>query len=355
MAKAAYTMTPAADRRTALAPNRGARRRALHVLGAGALGSVGGVFLRARPAHAQSEDNYPSRAITMIVPFPPGGVAELVGRPVAAALERSLGQPVVVENRAGAGGGVGMGAAARARPDGYTVLFALSSIGILPAADKVLGRTPLYTLDSLVPVARFTADPVVWVVRADSPWSSWAEFVADARARPGSITYGSSGNYGTMHVPVEAMAQQAGLKLLHVPYTGAGPALVGLLGGQVEAAAAGPSAVAAQIKAGKLRALAGWGGERVQALPDVPTLTELGLPVRFSQWSGLFVPAGVPSAVLVRLGSAARAVTEDARFRESLARLQTPLQFMDAAQFKRFYEEDAQAMAQIVQRIGKVE
>ena len=129
---------------------------------------------------------YPSKPITMIVPFPPGGVADTVARPVAEALSRELKQPVVIENKAGAGGGVGMGLAARAAPDGYTVLLALSSISILPEADKLFGRKPAFTLDQLKPIARFTADPTVLVVRSDAPWKTFAEFVADAGRRPGA-------------------------------------------------------------------------------------------------------------------------------------------------------------------------
>src|SRR5215510_7507387 len=140
---------------------------------------------------------YPERTITMIVPFPPGGVADTVARPVADALARELKQPVVIENKPGAGGALGMGLAARAAPDGYTVLLALSSISVLPEADVLFGRKPAYTLNQFKPIARFTADPTVLVVRADSPWKTLDEFIADAKRRPGALNYGSSGNYGT--------------------------------------------------------------------------------------------------------------------------------------------------------------
>src|SRR5512144_898660 len=144
---------------------------------------------------AAAQETYPSKPITLVVPFPPGGVADIVARPVADAMSRNLGQPVVVENKSGAGGGIGMGYAAKARPDGYTLLLALSSISILPEADKVIGRAPLYQLSQFTPIARFTADPTVLVVRAESPWKTLDDFIADARKRPAAITYGSSGNY----------------------------------------------------------------------------------------------------------------------------------------------------------------
>jgi tripartite-type tricarboxylate transporter receptor subunit TctC len=139
---------------------------------------------------AVAQEIYPARPVTLVVPFPPGGVADIVARPFAEALGRELKSPVVIENKPGAGGGIGMGYVAKAKADGYTLLLALSSISILPEADKVTGRTPLYQLDQLVPIARLTADPTVLAVRADSPWKSLAEFVADARARPGAVSYG---------------------------------------------------------------------------------------------------------------------------------------------------------------------
>ena len=152
----------------------------------------------------------------------------------------------------------------------------LSSISILPEADTILDRKPAYELNQLRPIARFTADPTVLVVRADAPWKTLAEFVADARAKPGAYNYGSSGNYGTMHVPMEMLKAAAGFRMTHIPYTGAGPAVVALLGGQVDAVASGPSTVVQQIKAGKLRALAHWGDQPLAALPDVPSLEQAG-------------------------------------------------------------------------------
>jgi tripartite-type tricarboxylate transporter receptor subunit TctC len=324
------------------------RRRAL--LGSAAALALAGVG----PVRAQ-EAPWPSRPLTMVVPFPPGGVADLVGRPVAAALEKQLGQPVVVENRAGAGGGLGMQAVARAKPDGYTLLMALSSISILPEADRVLGRAPMYAHRDLVPIARFTADPVVLAVRAEASWRSVADFLDEARRRPGQIPYGSSGNYGTMHVPMEMLAGRAGVKLLHVPYTGAGPAVVGLLGGQVDALATGPSSIVQQVKAGRIRVLGSWGSARLAALPEVPTLREAGHDVEFSQWAGLFVPAGTPEPVVARLRAASRAILSDPQLQQRFETLGTPLQFLDAPEFARFYERENEVLSDVVRRIGKVE
>lgn len=307
----------------------------------------------ALPALAQAD--YPSRTVTMIVPFPPGGVADITARPLAEALSRHLRQPVIVENKSGAGGGVGMQYAARAKPDGYTVLLALSSVSLIPEADRILGRAPMYQLSQLVPIARFTADPTVLAVRSDSPWKSAGEMLEAARKAPGSIPYGSSGNYGTMHVPMEMLAGAAGVRMLHVPFTGAGPAVVALLGGNVDALSTGPSSIMGHLKAGKVRVLASWGEARHPALPEVPTLRELGYEAQFSQWTGLFVPAGTPEPVIARLREAARACAADATFLAALARVETPPQFLDQPLFREFWDADARKLAEVVRRIGKVE
>ena len=304
-------------------------------------------------AFAQSD--YPSKSVTMVVPFPPGGVADITARPLAEAMGRMLKQPVVVENKAGAGGGVGMGYVAKAKPDGYVVLLALSSISIIPEADKILGRPPMFALNQLVPIARFTADPTVLAVRADSPWKSAKDMVEAAKKAPGAIPYGSSGNYGTMHVPMEMLAAKADVKMLHVPYTGAGPAVVALLGGSVDALSTGPSSVMGQVKAGKIRVLASWGDKRLAALPDVPTLKELGYDAQFSQWTGLFVPAGTPPDVIAKLREAAKAAVNDETFKGALAKVDTPVQYLDAPQFQAFWDTDSRKLAEAVQKIGKVE
>ena len=304
---------------------------------------------------AAAQDAYPSKPISLVVPFPPGGVADIVGRPVADAMSRYLNSPVVIENKSGAGGGIGMGFVAKAKPDGYTLLLALSSISILPEADKVTGRAPLYQLNQFVPIARFTADPTVLAVRAESPWKTLNEFVADARKRPGAITYGSSGNYGTMHVPMEMFAASAGIKLLHVPYTGAGPAVVGLLCGSVDAVSSGPSTVIAHAKAGKVRILATWGEKRLASLPDVPTLTESGFNAVFFQWTALFAPAGTPEPIIARLREAGRAVAVDPKFLAAMATVETPIQYLDAPEMQSFWEADAKKLGEAVRRVGKVE
>jgi tripartite-type tricarboxylate transporter receptor subunit TctC len=309
--------------------------------------------LAAVPAFAQAP--YPTKPITMIVPFPPGGVADTVARPVAEAMSRDLGQPVVIENRAGAGGGIGMAYVAKAPADGYTVLLALSSLTVIPEADVVLGRAQMYALNSLRPIARFTADPTVLAVRADAPWKTAKDFVEDARAHPGTINYGSSGNYGTMHVPMEMLSQATGVKLTHVPYTGAGPAVVALLGGQIQALSTGPASVLQHVRAGKLRVLAHWGNTRLETLPDVPSLKSAGYNAEYAQWSGLFVPAATPEPVAQRLRAAARAAANDPKVKEIILAAGSPILYMDSPDFEKYVQQDAHKMADVVRKIGKVE
>jgi tripartite-type tricarboxylate transporter receptor subunit TctC len=325
------------------------QRRDFHrLLAASAIGLTG-------PGAARAQDSFPSRPISMVVPFPPGGVADTVARPVAEAMARHLNQSVLVINRAGAGGAVGMAAVARAAADGYTVLMALSSLVVLPEAARIHNRPPPFEINQLMPIARMTADPTVLVVRADSPWRTYAEFIAHARAHPGRITFGSSGNHGTMHIPMEQLEAATNTFMLHVPYTGAGPAIVGLLGGQVDALASGPASIVGHVRAGRMRALAHWGDGRLALLPDVPSLRELGVNIRYLQWAGLFAPAGTPQPVVDRLREAARVATRDERTVQILTAAGTLFQYQDAAEFGAFVAADAATMRAVVQRIGRVE
>lgn len=298
---------------------------------------------------------YPSRPVTLIVPFPPGGLADIVARPVAESLSRELGQPVVIENKGGAGGGIGMGVAARAKPDGYTLLMALSSLTVLPEADALLGRSPIFGLNDLRPIARYTADPTVLAVRADAPWKSAKEFIDDARKRPGAINFGSSGNYGTMHVPMEILAQTAGVKLTHVPFTGAGPAVLALLGGQIDAVSTGPATVLQQVKAGKIRVLAHWGHAPLAALPEVASLKDLGYNAEYAQWSGLFIQSGAPEAIAQRVRAAARIAAQDPKVREVIQNTGSPVVYLDSPDFEKYVQADARRMTDVVRKIGKVE
>jgi tripartite-type tricarboxylate transporter receptor subunit TctC len=274
---------------------------------------------------------------------------------VAEAMGRDLGQPVVIENRGGAGGGIGMAHAAKAAPDGYTVLMALSSYSVLPEADTVLGRQQMYAYGALRPIARFTADPTVLAVRADAPWKTVKDFVEDARKRPGAINFGSSGNYGTMHVPMEILKQVTNTRMTHIPYTGAGPAVTALLAGQIDAVSTGPATVLQHVKSGRLRVLAHWGNGKLVSMPDVPSLKQAGYNAEYAQWSGLFVPAGTPEPVVQRLRAAARAAANDPKVNEVILGAGSPVLYQDTPDFEKYVQSDVKRMADVVKKIGKVE
>jgi tripartite-type tricarboxylate transporter receptor subunit TctC len=292
----------------------------------------------------------------MIAPFPPGGIADIVGRPLAASMEKTLKQPVLVVNRTGAGGAVGTTAAAKAAPDGYTILMSLSSISIFPVSDPINGRPAPYQLADFAPIALVTADPTILVVSADGPYKTIEEFIASAKAYPNRMNYSSSGVYGTLHVAMEMFAAAAGIKMFHIPYQGGGPAAAALLGGQVHALASGPGAVAGQIKGGKMRALAGWGDKRLPMMPELPTFKELGYPdVEFYIWSGVFAPAATPAPIQAKLREAVRAAVADPQFRGAMEKVQTPISYLDAPDFRKFLAIDAARLKVAVEKIGKVE
>ncbi|MBU8545120.1 MULTISPECIES: Bug family tripartite tricarboxylate transporter substrate binding protein [Roseomonadaceae] len=305
---------------------------------------------------AFAQGQFPSRALNMVVAFPPGGQADLAARPVAAALEKIYSQPVVVQNRGGAAGAIGNGFVARSAADGYTTLMALSSLAVIPAAERLFDRTPPYTVDQFTPIARVNADPTMLAVAANSPWQTMEEFIAAAKAKPGDLTYSSSGTYGTLHVAMEMLAAAAGIRMLHVPFSGGGPALTALLGGQVNALSSAPGPLAQHVAAGRVRVLGCWGRERVAAFPDVPTFIEKGFSeVEFYIWAGLFAPAATPAPVVQRLRDGMRQAVQDPVVVNAFTAAGAPVAYLDAPEFKTFFEEDSARLLRAVERIGKVE
>ena len=306
-------------------------------------------------ASAMAQEAFPSRAITMIVPFPPGGVADVTGRPTASAMEKILKQPVVVSNRPGAGGAVGNAAVANAKPDGYTILMALSSISVIPAADVLFERKPAYSLDQFAPIALITADPTILTVHPSLPAKTLKELVALARAKPGQLSYSTSGIYGALHMPMEMFLHASKLKMRHVPTTGGGPAITALLGGHVDLTAGGPAAITPHVKAGKLRPLASWGPKRHEFFPDVPTFKELGYDIEYLIWAGMFAPRGTPEPVMKVLRDTARRAVEDPEFKSMMVKVNSPIHYLDAPDFQKFWLADAKRLAEAVKVIGKVE
>ena len=302
-----------------------------------------------------ASDPWPTKPISMTIPFPPGGVATMVGRPVVDSMNKVLKNPIVMENRPGAGGGIGNAFVAKSRPDGYSVLFAMSSISTIPETDKISGKPPSYQTSQLRPIGRITSDPVVMVVRADSPWKTIQEFVADARAKPGRFNYSSSGNYGTMQLPMEMLKADQNISMVHIAYTGAGPAVLAVLSGEVETTASGPSTVVQHIKSGRLRALAHSGEGRLAALPDVPSFKEAGMAVEYNQWTGLFLPKATPEPIVQKYRDALRSAVNDNSVKTVLNTIGSPVAYLDEPEFQAFWDKDIEKMNEVVRRIGKLE
>jgi tripartite-type tricarboxylate transporter receptor subunit TctC len=299
-----------------------------------------------------AQEPYPTRPVTIVSPYPPGGAADLTARPLAPALERALKQPVVVLNKPGAGGAVGTQWMAVAKPDGYNILLTVFSISTIPEADRVAGRTPTFTRDQFVPIARLNADPTLLVVRADAPWKTVQELAADAKKRPDEILYVSAGPYTVSHMAIEVFAQAAGIKLRHLPTTGGGPAMTALLGGHATVSALSTGAVTPQVKGGKLRVLANTGTTRLAAFPDIPTLKELGYDVEVSLWTGLFVPKDVPAHVQKILRDATRKAVQDDEFKTASEKMQMPPAYLDADEFKTWWDKDSEMLAAAIRKMN---
>ncbi len=305
-----------------------------------------------RPVLAQ--DAYPSHAITIINPFPPGGAVDVVSRPFAALLEPLLKQPVVIETKAGAAGQVGAQVAASAKPDGYTLLAHLPSVSGFEAVDKTFGRTPKFTRADFIPIARLTEGPMVVVVNDQQPYKTLKELVDDAKKRPDEIIFSSSGLYGALHLPTALFMNAAGIKMRHLPTNGGGPALTAVLGNNSQVLVTSIAAAIGQIKAGKLRALACFSPKRAASLPDVPTLKELGYNVEFSIWVGLFAPKGTPAAAIAKVRTETKKVVESEQFKKAMENIGDVVAFLDQPEFAKFWDEDATRVEQAVSLIGKV-
>ena len=303
-------------------------------------------------APAAGQDRFPTRAVQMVSPFPPGGTVDLHARAIAPILERHLKQPVVVVTKSGAAGAVGIQYVAAGKPDGYTILMGLPSVSILPQVDHLFGRQPAFSKDQLAPIALLSADPAVLVVRTPSPF----KMVAEAKRRPGQITHGSGGVYAVSHLPMEMLKHAAGdIQMRHVPFVGGGPAMTALLGGHIDTLVTAVSVAVPQVKAGTIRILASWGGRRVAAIPEVPTLKELGYDAEFYLWVGMFAPKETPPAVLRVLREAVRQTVNDADFKAAMAKLETPIEYRDGDDFQRWWDQEYKAIGDAIRRVGKVE
>lgn len=311
------------------------------------------LILATRPAWAQ--EVYPARPVTLINPFPPGGAVDVIGRPLAGIFEAIVKQPVVIDTKAGAAGAVGAQFAANARPDGYTMLLHITSISGFAEVDKLFGRQPKFTRADFIPVARYVADPCVLVVNDQMPYKTLKELVDDAKAKPNGLIFSSSGLYGALHLPTALFMNAAGVQMRHLPTNGGGPALTAVLGNNSQVLVSSIAASQAQMKAGKLKALASFGGRRSLAYPDVPTMKELGYDIEFYLWVGLFAPKGTPDAVVDFWREASRKAVADENFKRAVANLGQDIAYMDQPEFRQFWDIDAKRVEAAVQSIGKVD
>jgi tripartite-type tricarboxylate transporter receptor subunit TctC len=270
------------------------------------------------PAIGQAQATWPQRPLKLVVPFAPGGSNDNLARLLAVKLGTRLGQPVVVENKGGAGGTIGTEFVAKAAPDGYTLLLASTSITTNAAAGKKLPYDPVRDLQ---PIGLIANSPLVIVVAKSLPVKSLRELIALAQAKPGSISYGSAGLGGTNHLGTELFASAAKAQFVHVPYKGISLAYNDLMGGSLQMLVPSLAAALPQIQGGKMRALAVTGPHRSPLAPDLPTVAESGIPgFRLEVWFGLLGPAGMPAPVVRRLNDELRAVLDNPEVRDVLAR-----------------------------------
>ncbi len=315
---------------------------------------VGLTFLVSTCLFAQG--SFPNKPVTLIVPFPAGGIADLSARALKASLEKALGQTVFIQNRPGASGAIGAAAVANAAPDGYTWMYTLSSIASVPEQAVLNGQKPPFQLEQFVPVARVTVDVVALVVRADSPYKTYQDFTAALRANPKAMTYSSSGNYGISHFPAEMLLAATQTEARHIPYAGGAPMLTALMGGQVDFNVPVRTLALPHVQSGRLRYLAMYGAKRWSQAPEVPSLAELGVPIEFVPWTGVFAPAGTPPDAVEVMRKALRAAAQDPQFTETVSKSSAgEIAYLDGAELEAFWKADLARTSVTIQRIGRVQ
>jgi tripartite-type tricarboxylate transporter receptor subunit TctC len=334
--------------RTAAQRKRETSMRSLIHQAALALAAASVAF--AAPAlHAQQK--YPEKPIRFIVPFPPGGGNDILARALQPRLAELLGQPVVIDNRGGAGGNLGTDLAAKSTPDGYTIVIASNQVTMNPAFQKL----PFDIEKDFAPVALVASVPMVLVVHPSVPAHNVRDFIALAKAQPGKLNHGTPGSGTPQHIAFEAFNHAAGVKVTHVPYKGTGPAISDLLGGQVQSAIATMASVEPHIKAGKLRALGVTTPRRSQAMPDIPTIAEAGLPgYDVPLWYSILAPAGTPRDVVARLSSEFAKALQAPDVRERLSQQGFEITYANADQMADLIRRDTARWNRTIKEMGGV-
>ena len=308
------------------------------------------LFILLSSSAALAQEPYPSKPLRFILPFPPGGGTDILGRLIAERLAASLGQPVVTENRGGAGGNVGAEAAARAAPDGYTIVLVAPSLAISPSLYSKLNYDPV---KDFAPVSLVAQVPNVMITHPSVPAQTLQEFIALAKSKPGGMNFGSGGSGTSNHLAGELFNLAAGVKLVHVPYKGVNLAMNGALAGEVQLVFIGIPVPAPNIKAGRLRALAVLARERSPALPEVPTAEEAGLPnFDVTTWYGILVPAGTPRPIIMRLNSELGKIMHSPEMKERLAGMGTETMTSTPEEFAAYIRQEIAKWGDVVRKAG---
>jgi tripartite-type tricarboxylate transporter receptor subunit TctC len=303
---------------------------------------------------AQAQD-YPSKAINITVPNPPGGMNQIHAQPLSSVLEKLTKQPAPVINRAGGTAAVGTAYVANQPPDGHNILVTTPNLYLVIEKDKLYGIKSPFSLDQIALLALLSADPLIMVVHPSMPVKTAKDLVAVAKSKPNEIVFSSSGPYGITHTPCAMFLDAAGIKMRHLPTTGGGPAVLQVLGGHAQMTGGGPAAVYPHVQSGKLRAIASWGAKPHPALPDVPTLQSLGYKnVEAYLWVGLFTTAGVPEATFKKMRELIGKAANEPSFKKALENVQVVPDYRDAPEFKKFFDADYQRLAAAIKKIGKL-
>ena len=318
-------------------PLRPTRRQTLAALAATGL----------MPGLAWAQSGYPNRPVELIVPAGAGGGTDVLARAFAEAAKKHLSQPFTVNNRPGASGMIGHGEMINAKPDGYKLTVVFAEIVIVPH----LGLTKL-SYEDFTPIAQLNADPAAITVRSDSPWKTLEEFLAASRAKPGELKMGNSGPGSIWHLAHAALEDKVGVKYNPIPFSGAAPAVLSLMGGHVDAVAVSPGEVAAHVQAGKLRTLAVMADKRLKGFDSVPTLKERGIDLSIGTWRGLAAPKGTPADVLAVLSDVARKSADEPVLKEALDRLSMGWAYADAETFRANMKRDNEVFKVLVPKLN---
>ncbi|OJW85441.1 MAG: LacI family transcriptional regulator [Alicycliphilus sp. 69-12] len=327
------------------------RRKFFQSTTAGAISAAAfGSALTPRWAWAQSSDGYPSRVIRVVVPFTPGGGTDVVGRALMEALSRELGQAIIVDNKPGGGTVIGSDLVAKAPADGYTLLLTTSALAI---NDSLVPKLPYKTARDITEVGLICTGPNLFVVRPDSPYRSVADLIQAAKARPGRLTYGSSGNGSSVHLAAELFKLMAQVDITHVPYRGAGPAYTDLMGGQIDFVVGTAGGVAKLVEAGKMRAIAVTSEKRTAAYKDIPTVAETLPGYAADVWYGIFAPAGTPPDVIAKLNAALAKAANAPAYKQRLGNEGLTVAVNSPAEMTRFMRAEEARWRKVVVE-GKV-